>query len=41
MAHYIGQDKALNPDKYYIILPNQLGNGLSTSPHNINGEQAM
>jgi homoserine O-acetyltransferase/O-succinyltransferase len=41
MAHYIGPGKALDPDKYCIILPNQLGNGLSTSPHNIDGEQAM
>ena len=41
MAHYIGPGKALDPNKYCIILPNQLGNGLSTSPHNIDGEQAM
>ena len=41
MAHYIGPGKALDPDKYCIILPNQLANGLSTSPHNIDNEQAM
>jgi homoserine O-acetyltransferase len=41
MAHYIGPGKALDPEKYCIILPNQLGNGLSTSPHNIDGDQAM
>lgn len=41
MAHYIGPGKALDPEKYCIILPNQLGNGLSTSPHNIYGDQAM
>ena len=41
MAHYIGPGKALDPDKYCIILPNQLGNGLSTSPHNVGGEQSM
>ncbi|MFK8027662.1 MAG: alpha/beta fold hydrolase [Gammaproteobacteria bacterium] len=41
MAHYIGPGKALDPNKYCIILPNQLGNGLSTSPHNIDGHQAM
>lgn len=41
MAHYIGEGKALDPQKYCIILPNQLANGLSTSPHNIDGEQAM
>ncbi len=41
MEHYIGPGKALDPDKYCIILPNQLGAGLSTSPHNIDGAQAM
>jgi len=41
MAHYIGPGKALDPEKYCIILPNQLGNGISTSPHNIDGDQAM
>ena len=41
MEHYIGSGKALDPDKYCIILPNQLGAGLSTSPHNIDGPQAM
>ena len=41
MAHYIGPGKALDPNKYCIILPNQLGNGLSTSPHNVDGDQAM
>lgn len=41
MEHYIGQGKALDPEKYCIILPNQLGGGLSTSPHNIDGLQAM
>ena len=41
MEHYIGPGKALDPDKYCIILPNQLGGGLSTSPHNIDGMQAM
>ena len=41
MEGYIGPGKALDPEKYFIILPNQLGNGISTSPHNIDGEQAM
>ena len=41
MEHYIGKGKALDPDKYCIILPNQLGGGLSTSPHNIDGPQSM
>ena len=41
MEHYIGEGKALDPNKYCIILPNQIGGGLSTSPHNIDGPQAM
>ncbi|PAV30801.1 hypothetical protein CIL05_03515 [Virgibacillus profundi] len=31
---YIGEDRALNPNKYFIIIINQIGNGLSSSPHN-------
>ena len=31
---YIGPGRALDPDKYFIIVVNQIGNGLSTSPHN-------
>lgn len=31
----IGQDKALNPDKYFIIIPALLGNGQSSSPSNM------
>jgi homoserine O-acetyltransferase/O-succinyltransferase len=31
---YIGKDHALNPEKYFIIVINQIGNGLSSSPHN-------
>jgi homoserine O-acetyltransferase len=30
----IGKDKALNPDKYFIIVPCPLGNGQSSSPSN-------
>lgn len=30
----IGTDKVLNPDKYFIVVPNMLGNGLSSSPSN-------
>ena len=41
MEHYIGEGLALDPTKYCIILPNQLGNGLSTSPQNANEAQAM
>ena len=31
---YIGSGRALDPGKYFIIVINQIGNGLSTSPHN-------
>ena len=31
---YIGAGRALNPEKYFIIVVNQIGGGLSTSPHN-------
>jgi len=31
---YIGRGRALDPDRYFIIVINQIGNGLSTSPHN-------
>lgn len=30
----IGKGMALDPDKYFIIVPNMLGNGLSSSPSN-------
>ncbi|BFM08840.1 alpha/beta fold hydrolase [Halioxenophilus aromaticivorans] len=31
---YIGEDHALDPNRYFIIVVNQIGNGLSSSPHN-------
>lgn len=31
---YIGKGRALDPDKYFIIVINQIGSGLSSSPHN-------
>src|SRR5258708_35642381 len=31
---YIGESHALDPSKYFIVVVNQIGNGLSTSPHN-------
>jgi homoserine O-acetyltransferase/O-succinyltransferase len=31
---YVGPGRALDPEKYFVILVNQLGSGLSTSPHN-------
>ena len=37
---YIGNGRALDPSKYFIIAVNQIGNGLSTSPHNRSGDQA-
>ncbi len=37
---YIGPEHALNPDKYFIVVINQIGNGLSTSPHNASGANA-
>ena len=33
-AFYVAPGMALDPEKYFIILPNMIGNGLSTSPHN-------
>lgn len=38
---YIGPGRALDPTKYFIVVINQIGNGLSTSPHNTEGEIAM
>jgi homoserine O-acetyltransferase len=37
---YIGNGRALDPAKYFIIVVNQIGNGLSTSPHNSSEAQA-
>lgn len=39
--YYTGKGRALDPDKYFIILINQIGNGLSTSPHNTTGTGGM
>lgn len=36
---YIGPGRALDPEKYFIIVVNQIGSGLSTSPHNVAGAQ--
>lgn len=38
---YIGDDHALDPAKYYIIVVDQLGSGVSTSPHNNPAPQTM
>lgn len=32
--NYIGPGRALDPEKYFIVVINQIGNGVSTSPHN-------
>lgn len=37
---YIGPDHALNPDEYFIVVVDQIGSGLSTSPHNADGPNA-
>jgi homoserine O-acetyltransferase len=34
---YVGPGRALDPEKYFIVLVNQIGSGLSTSPHNLAG----
>lgn len=34
MAGLIGEGRALDPSRYFIILPDQLGGGLSSSPSN-------
>ena len=31
---YIGEGRALDPSRYFIVVANQIGNGLSSSPHN-------
>jgi homoserine O-acetyltransferase/O-succinyltransferase len=33
-ARLIGRDRALDPAKYFVVIPNLLGNGLSSSPSN-------
>ena len=30
---YIGAGRALDPERYFLVVVNQIGNGLSTSPH--------
>ncbi len=37
---YIGSGKALDPDQYFIVVIDQIGSGLSTSPHNASGSNA-
>ncbi|MGD9529054.1 alpha/beta fold hydrolase [Pseudonocardia sp.] len=37
---YVGPDHALNPERYFIVCIDQIGSGLSTSPHNADGANA-
>lgn len=37
---YIGPEHALNPEQYFIVAIDQIGSGLSTSPHNAGGANA-
>ncbi|NMI00906.1 alpha/beta fold hydrolase [Pseudonocardia acidicola] len=37
---YIGPGHALDPAKYFIVVVDQIGSGLSTSPHNAGGPNA-
>ena len=39
-ARLIGAGRALDPARYFIVVPNLFGNALSTSPSNAAGEQA-
>ncbi len=36
-TYLIGEGKTLDPDRYFILVPNLLGNGVSSSPSNTNG----
>jgi homoserine O-acetyltransferase/O-succinyltransferase len=38
---YVGPGHALNPERYFIIIVDQLGSGVSSSPHNTPAPQAM
>jgi homoserine O-acetyltransferase/O-succinyltransferase len=37
---YVGPGHALDPSTYFIVAVNQIGSGLSTSPHNADGPNA-
>src|SRR5918997_6974892 len=34
----IGPGRALDPERWFVVVPNMLGNGLSTSPSNVAGD---
>ena len=37
MEMYVSEGSAVDPGEYFVIMPNQIGNGLSTSPDNTEG----
>jgi homoserine O-acetyltransferase len=37
---YVGPGHALDPERWFIVVVNQIGDGLSTSPHNASGANA-
>ena len=41
LQHYVADGLALDPGKYCVIIPNQIGNGISSSPHNTPAPNAM
>ena len=38
VSAYVGPGRALDPERWFVIVANQLGNGLSSSPHSTGGE---
>jgi homoserine O-acetyltransferase/O-succinyltransferase len=34
---YVGPSRAIDPAEHYVVLVNQIGSGLGTSPHNLDG----
>ncbi|HOU22231.1 MAG TPA: hypothetical protein PKX16_08425, partial [Kiritimatiellia bacterium] len=38
---FLGPGRALDPARYFIVIVDQIGSGLSSSPHNTPGAQSM
>ncbi|UUZ77784.1 alpha/beta fold hydrolase [Polaromonas sp. P1(28)-13] len=38
---YVGPDHAIDPSKYFVVIVDQIGSGLSSSPHNTPAPQSM
>jgi homoserine O-acetyltransferase/O-succinyltransferase len=38
---YVGTNHAINPEKYFVVIVDQIGDGLSSSPHNTASPQNM